>query len=70
MTNSERLKIYEGFFHQMNVYFLTMNRDRISEANSLIKDWSYAHRQGNGCLTARQQNTLVNNVVRKMRDFV
>ena len=69
MTKQERLKIYEGFFHQMNVYCITMNNEKIREAVHLIDRWSYAHRQGNGELTEFEQKKAVEHVIEKMRDF-
>ncbi len=69
MTKSERLKIYESFFHKINVHCITMNNEKIREAVSLIDKWSYAHRQGNGEPTEYQQKKMVESVIKKMKEF-
>lgn len=70
MTNKERLKIYESFFHQINVYCITMNNDKLQEAIGLIDRWSYAHRAGNGELSDKQVKKNVESVIRRMHRFV
>ena len=70
MTNKERLKIYEAFFHQINVHCIIMNTEKIRDAVGLIDSWSYAHRAGNGELTEYQQKKSVEHVIRKMEKFV
>lgn len=69
MTKSERLKIYESFFHRINLQVLTMNNEKIKEAVTLIDRWSYAHRQGNGEVSEYQQKKMVESVVKKMKEF-
>lgn len=69
MKQSERLKIYEQFFHQINVYCVTMNQEKVAEAVALIDKWSYAHRMGNGELTDQEQKKVVESVIEKMRNF-
>lgn len=69
MTKLERLKIYESFFHQINVYCITMNEDKIRDAVGLINSWSYSHRQGNGEPTEYEQKKMVEFVIEKMADF-
>lgn len=69
MTDSEKLRIYESFFHRINLFRVTMNNDKIATAISLIDAWSYAHRQGNGALSEEEQNNLINNIILKMEKF-
>lgn len=69
MTKLERLKIYEEFFHQINVYCITMNNDKVSEAVHLINQWSYAHRCGNGEHTPHEQKKAVEQVINRMKEF-
>ena len=69
MTNAERLKIYESFFHQINVYCITMNGEKIQDAVGLIQQWSYAHRQGNGMFSPREQKKMVNSVIKAMEEY-
>jgi predicted NAD/FAD-binding protein len=70
MTKAERLKIYENFFHQVNVYCITMNNEKLQDAVGLISSWSYAHRVGNGELSDSQQRKRVENVINKMKEYV
>lgn len=69
MTKLERLKIYESFFHQVNVYCITMNNEKIQEAVGLIDRWSYAHRMGNGEFSDREQKKIVDRVVKIMGEW-
>lgn len=69
MTNKQRLKIYEQFFHKINIYCTTMNGEKVKDAVGLIDSWSYCHRCGNGQLSNRQQQQLIDSVVKKMEDF-
>ena len=69
MTKLERLKIYESFFHQINVYCITMNGDKIKEAISLIDSWGYSHRAGNGELTQIEQKRQVEHVIKRMGEY-
>lgn len=69
MRKEDRLAIYEKFFHQINVYCITMNQEKIKDAVSLINSWSYAHRIGNGEHSEYQQKKIVENVIKKMDEF-
>lgn len=69
MTNKERLKAYESFFHSINMHCITMNNEKIKEAVSLIDSWSYAHRVGNGEHSPHRQQKIVDSVIKKMKDF-
>lgn len=69
MTNQQRLKIYEQFFHKISINCTTMNNEKIKDAVGLIYSWSYAHRCGNGELSDKQQQKLIDSVVKKMEDF-
>lgn len=71
MTQKERLRIYERFFHQMQMHLdITMNDHKVREALAIIGGWSYAHRRGNGEFTEAQQQKLINKWTKKMEDFV
>lgn len=69
MTKDERLKIYEKFFHRINMYCITMNSEQIAKAIGIIDSWSYAHRQGNGELSDYEQNKLVEHAIKRMEKF-
>jgi hypothetical protein len=69
MRQKDRLKIYESFFHKINMAVTTFDQDRVRQAVYLIDDWSYAHRVGNGEPPPREQQAIVDRVVKKMEDF-
>jgi hypothetical protein len=69
MRQKDRLKIYESFFHKINMATLIFNNSKIAEAVNLIDRWSYAHRVGNGELTPREQQAIVDRVVKRMEEF-
>jgi len=69
MTKKERLKIYENFFHQINLHCIMMNSEKIGEAVSLINDWSYAHRVGNGQPSEYEQKKMVEKKIERMGKF-
>jgi hypothetical protein len=47
---------------------VTLDQAAIAHALSIICDWSYAHRQGNGELTEEQQAALVRKHFDRLKD--
>ena len=59
-TMRKRIRQYEHFLHDL--YFassVTMDAKRVGELIDNASRWSYAHRQGNGELSEREQRQLV-----------
>ncbi len=69
MTRKQRMRVYEQFMHQVQLYALVHNQLKLSEAITLMCDWSYAHRVGNGEPGPRQQQRIVDQVVARMEKF-
>lgn len=69
MNKAERLKVYEAFFHKINMALLTHNQEKIQNALELIDAWSYAHRFGNGEPTEFEQKRMVEKVIARMGTF-
>lgn len=69
MTNKERLEAYESFFHSISIFCICMNNEKIKDAVSLINNWSYAHRAGNGELSEKEQQKMIDIQTLKMREF-
>lgn len=69
MTNKERLRFYEGFFHSISMAAQGHNNERVREAINIIVDWSYAHRCGNGELSDHEQQTMIDTQILNMREF-
>lgn len=70
MRQTERLRIYEDFLHQMQMHHMLCNHEKIKEALSLIDSWSYAHRCGNGGNSDYEKKKIVEGMILKMKDFV
>lgn len=71
LTQKEKIDAYEYFLHQINMHAsVTMRAEKVQEAIELICSWSYVHRANSydGDDKARQQ--AIDNLVRKMRDFI
>ena len=56
----QRIAVYESFLHAINTAQVAMNGERMMSLIGAADRWSYAHRQGNGELTQREQNKLIN----------
>jgi len=69
MNNQQRLRIYEQFFHKINLHCITMNNEKIKDAVGLIERWSYNHRVGNGTLTEKEQRKMIDSVIKEMEEF-
>jgi hypothetical protein len=69
MTAKQRLAAYEHFFHVISMNCTAMNNDRIRDAVSLIDNWSYAHRVGNGELSDYETRKMIDKYVKRMEEF-
>ena len=67
MTLKQKVQAYEQVLHNLQMHYeVTGNTERLKEQLNRISDWSYAHRTGNGMLTARQQNKLIREAFNKL----
>ena len=66
MTSEEKVKIYERVFHRISSACLTMDNGKVREIVSLIDNWSYAHRAGNGELTDEEQEAQINRALERL----
>lgn len=69
ISKDKKLKIYEKFFHKINLYCVAMNNEKIKDAIHLIDMWSYAHRMGNGQLSYKEQRNCIESCISKMDEF-
>jgi hypothetical protein len=69
MNNQQRLRIYEQFFHKINLHCITMNTEKIKDAIGLIDSWSYSHRVGNGTFTEKEQRKIIDSAIKRMEEF-
>lgn len=58
-NKNERIFHMESVLHQLNAARIAGNDKAINQLLDRIDDWSYAHRQGNGTLSIREQEQLI-----------
>ena len=59
-TLREKVAVYEELLHSLQMYAaVTLDQAAIAHALSIICDWSYAHRAGNGEPTEEEQERMV-----------
>lgn len=56
----EKVAMYERFLHALNMGVTCVNNDMVRELVHNADRWSYAHRRGNGELSDREQQQLIN----------
>jgi hypothetical protein len=67
VTLREKVKMYEQLLHTIQMYReVTMDGDKVRQLLDNVGAWSYAHRQGNGELTDKQQQALIDAKFRKL----
>jgi hypothetical protein len=59
MTQKQKIEMYENFLHKISVYCTAMENDGIKELASNADRWSYAHRQGNGEISDKETQRLI-----------
>ena len=67
-TNKEKILQYESFLHKINSFIVSCNNDGIKELVENADNFSYSHRVGNGELSDRDQQKLINNAFWKLLD--
>ena len=60
--------MYEAFLHRINMCIISGNNDGIKELIENADNFSYSHRVGNGELSDKQQQKLINNAFWKLCD--
>ena len=71
MTNKAKIRLYEDVFHKIQLLReVTMDSEKLSDLLNLLGDWSYSHRTGNGTLSKRQQNKLINQSLKRLNENV
>ena len=56
----EKVAMYEKFLHALNMGVTCVDNEMVRELVSNADRWSYAHRMGNGELSDREQQQLIN----------
>jgi hypothetical protein len=67
-TLKQKVQMYEAFLHKINMACIGMDNLAIQELVQNADAWSYAHRQGNGMLSEKEQQGLINDKFIKLCD--
>lgn len=69
ITKDEKIKMYEGLLHDLQMFYaVTLNSAQVKKLLDNIAAWSYAHRQGNGELTDKEQQEHIDFHFTRLRD--
>lgn len=64
----EKVATYERLLHDINMYAaITLDSQTMKEIISLICEWSYAHRVGNGQLSDEEQAEMVQKMYNRLK---
>jgi hypothetical protein len=67
-TLKQKVAQYEAFLNKINMCCVSGNHKCIAELVENADNWSYAHRCGNGEVSDRQQQQMINNAFWKLCD--
>lgn len=67
-TLKEKVEMYESYLHLINSFLMSGNNEGIGELIQNADNWSYAHRRGNGELSDKKQQQIINNAFWKLTD--
>lgn len=65
-NKNEKITMYEAFLHKINSFIISCNHEGVRELVENADNWSYAHRVGNGELSDRKQQQIINNAFWKL----
>ena len=68
ITLKQKVQMYEQFLHKISMACTCMDNIAIQELVQNADAFSYAHRQGNGMLSDKQQQDLINSKFMKLCD--
>lgn len=70
-TMKEKIAKYEQFLHMLQLNAeVAMDMKNTQRLIARACDWSYAHRRGNGELSDKQQQKIINTAFNKLTDIV
>lgn len=68
-TLKQKVKQYEEFLHKINLGVVCGRSDIIQKLVANADKWSYCHRVGNGEITEKQQEKIINKSFWKLCDL-
>ncbi|MNQ21363.1 hypothetical protein D3C85_344790 [compost metagenome] len=66
----EKVEVYENLLHSIQASRVAFNSERVRLLLSLIDNWSYAHRQGNGEKSEKEIQEAVHAAFNKIKETV
>ena len=67
MKLKDKVKIYEDFFHKINMAVTMCNDTEIWRLINLADNWSYSHRVGNGSYSEYKQQKMIDEATELLR---
>ena len=68
-TLKQKVKQYEQFLHNINMLIMCCNNEGIKKLLKNADNWSYSHRVGDGSLTEKQQQEIINKAFYKLNNI-
>jgi len=65
----KKVKQYETFLHNINMMMVCGDSNRLQTLLNNADCWSYAHRIGNGELSDKEQQEIINKAFKKLNEF-
>jgi len=67
-TDAMKVTMYEDFLHDINMYLVIGDHEKLQKLIQNADSWSYAARVGNGEYSEKEQQELINAKFWKLRD--
>jgi len=68
-TMREKIAVYESILHDLHcAACVSMSKERTGKLLDAISSWSYAHRQGNGELSDKEQQGIIDKAFWRMKE--
>lgn len=68
-TLEEKVKQYEEFLHNINLMMIAGNSEGMKKLLANADSFSYAHRVGNGELSEKEQQKIINNTFWNLNNY-
>lgn len=69
VTQKQKIAQYEKFLHMLQLNAeVVMNKDNVGKLISRACAWSYAHRAGNGELSEKEQQAMIDRTFEKLTE--
>lgn len=70
MKMKDKIRMYEDLLHDIQMYaVVALDERKLQKLIKNICSWSYAHRVGNGALSDKSQQKIIDKAFLKLRDL-